>query len=109
MVHRGEIVEKVVRDSGIPLTKVAKKMGKSRRWIYNVFEIPDLSLELILEFGKILHHDFSKEIPQIASRRSIVNDEAAPYGENSLEYWKSKYYGLLEEYNDLLKKDTKEK
>ncbi len=109
MIHRGEIVERVVRDSGIPLTKVAKKMGKSRRWIYNVFEMPDLSLDLVLEFGKILHYDFSDEIPQIANRTSIINDRDIPYGVNKVEYWKNKYYRLLEEYNELLKKDSKDK
>lgn len=109
MKHRGEIVERVVRDSGIPLTKIAKKMGKSRRWIYNVFEMPDLSLDLVLEFGKILHYDFSDEIPQIANRSSILDDREVPYGVNKAEYWKGKYYTLLEEYNELLKKDSKDK
>lgn len=107
MIHRGEIVERVVRNSGIPLTKVAARMGKSRRWIYNVFETSDLSLDLILEFGKILHYDFSKEIPQIINTKSILSDAAVPYGEENSEYWKSKYYRLLEEYNELLKSVSK--
>lgn len=84
-------------------------MGKSRRWIYNVFEMPDLSLDLVLEFGKILHYDFSDEIPQIANRTTILNDMEVPYGVNKAEYWKTKYYSLLEEYNELLKKGSKEK
>ena len=103
MIHRGEIVERVVRDSGIPLTKVVARMGKSRRWIYNVFETPDLSIDLILEFGKILHYDFSQDIPQIKNAKSVFNDISLQYGEESLEYWKNKYYQLLEEHNELLK------
>jgi|SRR6218665_2750871 len=103
MIHRGEIVEKVVRNSGIPLTRVAKKMGKSRRWLYDVFETVDLSLDYVIEFGKILHYDFSEEIPQISSHRPIVKEPSPTYGEENLEYWREKYYSLLEEYNTLLK------
>lgn len=103
MAHRGEIVERIARESGIPLTKIAQKMGKSRRWIYNVFETSDLSLDLILEFGKILHYDFSNEIPQLANRTLMVNEPPSHYKENTVEYWKQKYYTLLEEHNQLLK------
>lgn len=106
MVHRGEIVEKVVRSSGMPLTRVAQRMGKSRRWIYNAFETADLSLDLVIEFGKILHYDFSQDIPQIAGHRPVVGDKPITYGENSVDYWKEKYYALLEEHNQLLKQLT---
>lgn len=107
MIHRGEIVERVVRSSGIPLTRIAAKMNRSRRWIYNAFETSDLSLDLILEFGRILHHDFSEEIPQIVNPKSIVSDVPLTYGEDSVEYWKGKYYQLLEEHNELLKTISK--
>ena len=107
MVHRGEIVERVVRSSGIPLTRMAAKMNKSRRWIYNAFETPDLSLDLVLEFGKILHYDFSQDIPQIVNTKSIVTDHPITYGEDNAEYWKEKYYQLLEEHTKLLKTISK--
>lgn len=107
MIHRGEIVEKVVRSSGIPLARVATRMGKSRRWIYNAFETADLSLDYVIKFGKILHHDFSAEIPQIASHKSSFGEDPLIYGENTVGYWKEKYYNLLEEYNALLKENSK--
>ena len=34
MEHRGEIIEKAIRNSGMPLTSIARKIGKSRQWIY---------------------------------------------------------------------------
>ena len=48
MQHKGEIVEKAVRDSGMPLTKLSAKMHKSRRWMYNAFENENLSIDYIL-------------------------------------------------------------
>ncbi len=104
MIHRGEIVERVVRNSGIPLTRIAARMNRSRRWIYNAFETSDLSLDLILEFGKILHYDFSADIPQIVKSKSIVSDVPVDYDKENVQHWKDKYYQLLEEHNELLKK-----
>lgn len=105
MKHKGEIVEKAVRDSGIKLTELAKKMNLSRRHLYNLFEEPDLSVEYIYKIGKIIHHDFTNEIKSYLrdSASGIIentSDETIPYGEQT-EYWKNKYFDLLEKYNEL--------
>jgi len=105
MAHKGEIVEKAVRASGIKLTELAKKMNLSRRHLYNLFEDPDLSVEYIYKIGKIIHYDFTNEIKSYFKSSSAqiienVNDDFLPYGEK-LEYWKNKYLELLEKYNEL--------
>ncbi|HRP53400.1 MAG TPA: hypothetical protein PLI97_07810 [Fluviicola sp.] len=108
MKHRGEIIEKAVRESGVSITKIAKQFHRSRQWVYNVFETSDLSLDIILEFGKILHYDFSDEIPQLASSTSSTNyAKSSSENEHTIGYWKDKYYNLLEEYNTLLKSVVK--
>ena len=106
MQHRGEIVERAVRQSGMPLTQLTKKLGKSRRWIYNAFENASLSIEVILEIGKIIHHDFSGELEELKTYRQINIDSVEPYyvvpDENTVDFWKNKYLMLLEKYNALL-------
>ena len=62
MKHKGKLVEKAVRESGISITKICKKLGKTTRWMYYTFENPDVSLDHIVKIGKIIHHDFSDEI-----------------------------------------------
>ena len=99
--HKGEIVERAVRQSGIPLTKIVHRLGRSRKWIYNAFENPQLSIDYILEIGKIIHHDFSDEIKELLST-TMCEKETITFKENA-EYWKTKYLNLLEEYNELLK------
>jgi hypothetical protein len=99
MQHKGEIVEKAVRQSGIPFTKIVKRLGKSRKWIYNAFENPQLSLDVILEIGKIIHYDFSNEIKELNLNNS-VNETRPIY--NEVEFWKNKYLLLLEDYKKLL-------
>jgi len=104
MQHRGEIVEKAIRQSGYSLSKVAERLGKSRRWIYNAFENPNLPLDYIYAIGKVIHHDFSSEIPVGALPTSLLQEPPLtlnPISEDN-ERWKEKYYDLLERYNALL-------
>ena len=65
MEHRGEIIEKEIIESGIPITTIAQRMGKTRQWLYLLFENPNVSLDHMLEKGKIIYHDFSKNIPDL--------------------------------------------
>ena len=100
MKHRGEIIEKAIRESGIPLTNIAKKMGKTRQWLYLLFDNPNVSIDIVLEIGKIIHYDFNSEI-EIFNNSQLLSDNSATYNENSVEHWKNKYYQLLEENHQL--------
>src|SRR3989344_3069710 len=114
MTHRGEIVAAAVRLSGIKITDLAKRLKKSRKWVYDCFDNKSLSFDVILAVGKIIHHDFSKEFPQLSETKStkkiqILAESRSKYSldDNSAEYWKNKYLHLLEEYNLLLIKKSK--
>lgn len=106
MEHRGEIVKKAVYKSGYPITELAKRLSKSRRWVYLMFENSNVSLDIILQIGKIIHFDFKDEIKEFNSYKNAINESAFDYqkDEENPEYWKNKYLKLLEEYNELLKK-----
>ena len=106
MIHRGEIVEQAVRKSGFPIAELARRMKRSRRHVYNLFENPNISLDVILEVGKVIHHDFSKEFKEL--RNHHVSDNSEEYvieTDNNVEYWKNKYLLLLEKYNELLERN----
>ena len=98
MIHRGEIVEQAVRSSGHNLSSLAKRLGKSRKWLYDAFENPMLSLEYTIEIGKLIHYDFSDHIPELR-RTYVSNEESSSLNEPS---WKDKYIALLEEHQRLL-------
>lgn len=105
MVHRGEIVEQAVRKSGIPIATIAKRLGKSRRWMYLMFENPDVSIEVIKRIGQIIYYDFHDEFPMISGKGQAYTDTELQYNTTeTAEHWKNKYFKLLEEYNELLKK-----
>lgn len=101
-------MEQAVRKSGMTVTSVAKKLGKSRRWMYDCFETADLSLDHILKIGKIIHYDFAGDFPELGSNKlPTVNDPKREYPQHDTEFWREKYYMLLEEYNQLLKSTAK--
>lgn len=106
MEHRGDIVKKAVYKSGYPITELAKKLSKSRRWVYLMFENSNLSLDVILQIGKIIHYDFKDEIKEFKMYQNGLNESVVDYNndESNPEYWKNKYLRLLEEYNQILKK-----
>ncbi len=109
MQHKGEIVEHIVRQSGYSLTRLTKQLGKSRRWIYNAFENPHLSIDHILEIGRVIHYDFSLDIEELKRYRQVSSDVENRYtntDENTVDYWKNKYLILLEKHNELLEKHT---
>jgi len=100
MQHRGEIIKEAVYKSGFPITELAKRMGKSRRWVYLLFENPTVSIDTILQIGTLIHYDFANEIETI--KPLVVQDSDLTYTKEE-DYWKNKYLKLLEEYNELLK------
>lgn len=106
MQHKGEIVERVVRQSGLPLTQLAHRMGRSRRWLYNAFDNPNLPIEQIFRIGTIIHYDFSDDILELQRVRLLEDPLLPQYAyiipNESAEYWKNKYLNLLEKYNTLL-------
>ena len=115
MQHKGSILEKAVRESGLPITRIAKKIGKTARWMYFLFNNPNAPLHYILSIGEIIHYDFSHEINELKKLsdhnkleeqavRLTTKQQSKPKtsGEN---YWKDKYLKLLEEYTRLLEKE----
>ena len=74
--------------------------------MYLMFENNTVSLDIVLQIGKIIHYDFSEEIKEFNLSQLALNEPPTLYDkeESNTEYWKNKYLKLLEEYNDLLKK-----
>jgi predicted transcriptional regulator len=105
MQHRGEIIKEAVYKSGISITELAKRLGKSRRWMYLMFENNSVSLDIVLQIGNIIHHDFSKDIKEFSPSQKVLEEPPTIYEKQSADaaYWKDKYLKLLEEYNWLLK------
>ena len=98
MQNRGELVERVVRKSGLSITLLAEKLGVSRNTLYNKFKEQDLSYDFIIRVGKVIHYNFSVDLPEIKVVYQLPEDSRA-------HLWRleRRYKNLLEQYNKLLK------
>lgn len=94
-VHRGQIVKKAVYDSGMNISELSRRIGKSRRFIYIMFDKEDMPLHYIREIGKAIQYDFFEDTKK--------ENTDLPHLYQKEQYWKDKYLNLLEEHNNLLK------
>jgi hypothetical protein len=110
MKHRGEIVEKAITQSNVPISAIARAIGYDRRSIYNFFDNPDLSLDIIVKIGKAINYDFRKDFPElfIQEPKQAVQEPEEHYSTTLSEClkekkeWRDKYYSLLEENKELM-------
>lgn len=79
MSHRGEIVEKAVRASGLSITRLANRLGISRTQLYDDFGNPEMTLDRIVAIGKILHHDFSEDLRDLPA--GLISAPASSSGQ----------------------------
>jgi len=61
MIHKGQTVERRVRQSGITISKLADELNMTRQIIYRWFAKPDLENERIYQVGEVINHDFSED------------------------------------------------
>lgn len=110
----GAIVEKVVRRSGLGIAELARILHVDRRSIYYWFKQPNLKVDILYKIGDALGYDFSKDFPHLMKRPAgqefdfTDSSAAKPKNMDAMEYWKNKYIGLLEKYNELLLKISME-
>lgn len=63
--------------------------------MYDLFENPKVSIDYLLQIGKIISYDFSSQISEI--KNFTIDNDAIPETD-----WMQKYLTLLEKYNKLL-------
>lgn len=108
MKHRGEILEKAIRNSKVSITKVAQEYKCSQRNMYNLFETVNLSNEVMVAFGKIIGYDFSRELPELLEYSYVKEPEGIYETAKNItdKYYQlmEKHIKLIEEYDVLKKK-----
>jgi transcriptional regulator with XRE-family HTH domain len=98
---KGAIVERVVRRSGISIAELARRIKVDRRSIYYWFKQENLDAVTITKLGRALSYDFKQDFPDMALEENETFIPSLAPTEEVL-HWKTKYIGLLENYNYLL-------
>ncbi|HEU4472865.1 MAG TPA: hypothetical protein VFR58_17345 [Flavisolibacter sp.] len=107
-IHRGQLLEDVVKASGIKKEKVALKAGYQRTSYYKHIKEPELPYHILAAYGKAIKYDFTELFPEMpkylfqepeeAYNKELTLDEAR----SQIDYWKNKYIELLEQFNKLV-------
>jgi transcriptional regulator with XRE-family HTH domain len=107
MVHIGKKIKEELYRQGIPVSVFAKRIGRSRNGIYDLFERQSIDLELLSKISAVLKYDFFALYDQSKYRQPDTVAEPEPsadYRQQQLELLEQKFR-LLEMEFQLLKKE----
>ncbi len=102
-LHKGNILEKAVRNSGYSITKVAERLCITRTTLYNKFKESEITTDFIIRVGSAIWYNFSVDFPELSEVIQQVNERRPRVEENKLNLLEleKKYSDLLEKYNQL--------
>ena len=123
MTHQGEIVQEVIKNSGISITRIVEELGITRPTIYRKFKDDTLDAKFVRRIGEIIGHDFSQDFtlpeqsslpfvtselkvnskPTVTPRVTVSQTPDLDVSQQLLAL-QAKYIALLEAYNELLLK-----
>ena len=118
LIHRGKILENFIKDRvpKVSIAALARNIGYDRTTVYQHFGNDNLDYSIILKYGKALNHDFSREFPEMMDFMSSKQEPLTEYNIMTTaealqerDYWKDKYIGLMERYNELILSQLKSK
>jgi AcrR family transcriptional regulator len=106
-IHKGEILQAAVNKSDLRITQIVKKAGYSRSSYYHHIGNEELSYEILETYGRAMKYDFTEDLPEMS--KYLVEDSSEAYtlltpdeAIKQRDYWKDKYYTLLEKYHLLI-------
>lgn len=103
--HKGQTVERIVRQSGRSLTWIAGQLKISRNTLYNRFNSPNLSFDFINKVGEIIRYDFAIEFPEMKKEVGDAGEQKSQYGaKKDFDYAKymKEYFTLANQHRKLL-------
>lgn len=97
VLHHGERLMELIGERGLNKTRLAKRLGMSRRTMYNLFEKETFGVE---ELDRVVR---ALEMTTLGFLHPGVLEDARQVDNDEMLAMREKYYKLLEEHNLLLK------
>ena len=76
MSSKTQIVRQRIKESKIPIVRVAEKIGVPVRTLYWKFNHDRLDWDIVLKIGKVIFHDFRKDFPEL---KRLMQEPVGPY------------------------------
>ena len=74
-IHIGKLVKNFVKENHINSAELARKIGKSRQNIYDLYKRDDIEVKLILAISEALNHNFINDICAQGTASETTVDE----------------------------------
>ncbi|SIO44087.1 helix-turn-helix transcriptional regulator [Chitinophaga niabensis] len=93
--HQGQRLDELIEEKGLNKTKLADRMGLSRRALYNLLDKSVFTPDQMKKICQVL---------EISAKEFLGGNHVEENGADGpeIESWKDKYYRLLEDYNKAL-------
>ena len=96
--HRGEILQDIVRKTGVNQAQLARALGISRSSLYRHYGVPNLSLVFLRRAGAAIGYDFSAHIRGMVPEASAAAEPAATYAPDTLAECQAKLLRVHEQF-----------
>ena len=61
-IHLGKLIQAFVKENHINSAELARKIGKTRQNLYDLYKRDDIEVKLFLTISETLNHDFLEDI-----------------------------------------------
>ncbi|GHT01069.1 hypothetical protein AGMMS49525_00860 [Bacteroidia bacterium] len=61
-IHIGKLIQQFVKENDIKSADIARKIGKTRQNIYDLYKRDDIEVKLLLTISDVLEHNFISDI-----------------------------------------------
>lgn len=110
MKHAGEIVKAVVSDRGISVSKLARRLGRTRTYVYGLFDKPSINTAVLEQLRQVLNYPFAELLGNkgpvqeygggyLSEAEFSTLQESLAAARKEAEHWKMKHHELTEQFN----------
>jgi len=61
-IHIGKLIQSFVKENNINSADLARKIGRTRQNIYDLYKRDDIEVKLLLTISEVLNHNFLEDI-----------------------------------------------
>ena len=72
-IHIGKLIQTFVKENNINSAELARKIGKTRQNIYDLYKRDDIEVKLFLTISEALNHNFFEDIYPQKNDQNAIN------------------------------------
>ena len=72
-IHLGKLIQTFVKENNINSADLARKVGKTRQNIYDLYKRDDIEVKLFLAISDALQHNFMEELYPANSKNTDID------------------------------------